>query len=570
MSITQNPEVGFAVVDKKRSRRAYALSPDQLWWISVWAIPALIVAIQWFNEDLRPLAIIGFAFCVFAWKTHHGIIYRNFQADFEDVLLKRNGGVIYNGDPRKKPPLGLKITSIESTDDFAGLARLTSGELGEERVNSIIRNESERSFNLGTIFSTREGTDTVYISGTGLQGSNGDPAELFEARRGVADGFSRAIGLYKKPPSICMLYSRRPVNMIPQLLWDFENIDPDVQKARQLALKDMGRDDRGREQLDVEGFFDGTTVAERQKAALDLARGEAVATNEEVTQLVAISFKRPKFSGVKRNQSLNNKLTPTQLRRFPSKRLAEEFAREMSNAGITDVEVLDRTGVTKLIATSTRIADIQDYQNEVLDWAVASEQQETADLAMPNPWSKSIVSGRGPNGKVYAKHGETYLRTLTLINNKKTHFFADDLVSLYGGVDPEFQPARYTGFTIAFCADVIDVEFENSVLTRQRAFSAGVQRSRARGDEIETAKDAESREALAVKQNALWFGGVHALLYNVYFTVIAMNVEMLDEAEESVRARGRSAGAEFGNINNEVRHARSVMTGLLGVNMINR
>ena len=566
----QNPEVGFAVVDKKRSRRAYALSPDQLRWICAWAIPALLIAIQWFYEDLRPLAIIGFAACVFAWKTHRGIIYRNFQADFEDLSLKRRGGAIYTGDPRKKPPLGLKVTSIEAADDYTDIANLTSGELDPERVESIIRNASERSFKLGTIYSTREQTDTVYISGTGLQGSNGDPTDLFEARKSVAEGFTRAIGLHKKPPSICMLYSRRPVNMIPQLLWDRENIDPDVQKARQLALKDMGRDDRGREQLDVDGFFEGTSVAERQKVALNLARGESVATDEEVTQLIAVSFKRPKFSGVKRNQSLNNKLTPSQLRRFPSKRLAEEFAREMENAGVSDVQVLDRTDVNKLIATSTRIADIQDWQNEVLDWAVASETQET-EIAMPTPWSKSIISGRGPtNGKIYAKHGETYHRTLQVAKYKKTRFFADDLVSLYGGDDPEFQPARYTGFTIAFCADVIDVEFEDSILTRQRAFSAGVERSRRRGDEIDTEKDAEKRSELAAKQTALWHGGVYALLYNVYFTVSAMTLEMLDEAEESVRARGRSAGVEFDNITNEVRHARSLMTGLLGVNMINR
>lgn len=568
-TLNQNPEVGFAVVDKKRSRRAYALSPDQLWWICAWSIPALFIAIQWFNEDLRPLAIIGFAGCAFAWKTHRGIVYRNFQADFEDLSLKRRGGVIYNGDPRKKPPLGLKVTSIESVEDFNEIARLTSTELDKERVESIIQNASTRSFKLGTIFSTREKTDTVYISGTGLQGSNGDPADLFEARKSVASGFSRAIGLHSKAPSICMLYSRRPVNMIPQALWDYDNIDPDVQKSRRLYLKDMGRDDREREQLDVEGFFDGTTVAERQKVALDLARGESVATNEEVTQLIAVSFKRPRFSGVKRNQSLNNVLSPTQLRRFPSKRLAEEFAREMENARVSDVQVLDRTDVNKLIATSTRIADIQEWQNQVLEWAVESEKQQT-ELAMPTPWSRSIVSGRGPNGKVYAKHGETYHRTLQVAKYKKTRFFADDLVSLYGGDDPEFQPARYTGFTIAFCADVIDVEFEDSILTRRRAFSAGVERARSRGDEIVTEKDIESREALAVKQSSLWHGGAYALLYNVYFTVSAMTLEMLDEAEESIRARGRSAGVEFDNINNEIRHARSLMTGLLGVNMINR
>ncbi|MGV9001813.1 MAG: hypothetical protein ACOH18_02565 [Candidatus Saccharimonadaceae bacterium] len=566
---SHNPEVGFAVVDKKRSRRAYALSPDQIWWICAWVIPALIVAIQWFNEDLRPLAIIGFAGCAFAWKTHSGIIYRNFQADFEDLSLKRREGSIYNGDPRKKPPLGLKVTSIESDDDLSDIVRLTSDDLDPEDVESIIRNASERSFKLGTIFSTREKTDTVYISGTGLKGSNGDPADVFEARKGVADGFSRAIGLHPKPPSICMLYSRRPVNMIPQILWDYENIDPDVQKARQLSLKDMGRDDHNREQLDINGFFDGTTVAERQKAALDLARGASLATDEEVTQLIAISFNRPRFSGIKRNQSLNNKLTPSQLRRFPIKRLAEEFAREMENAGVNDAHILDRTDVNKLIATSTRIADIQQWQNEVLDWALASETQET-ELAMPTPWSRSIVSGRGPNGKVYAKHGETFHRTLQVAKYKKTHFFADDLMSLYGGDDPEFQPARYTGFTIAFCGDVIDVERENKILTRQRAFAAGVERTRRRGDEIDTPEDTENRESLAVKQSALWYGGVYALVYNVYFTVSAMTLEMLDEAEESIRARGRSAGVEFDNINNEMRHARSLMTGLFGVNMINR
>lgn len=567
--LTPNPEVGFATVDKKRSKRAYALSPDQIWWISIWAIPGLIIGIQWFNEDLRPFAIIGFALCIFAWKTHKGIVYRNFQADTEDLMLKRHKGVIYNGDPRKKPPLGLKVTSIESSEDLTDIARLAAGDLGEERVEEMIRNAAERTFKLGTIYSTREKTDTVYISGTGLYGSNGDPADLFDARKAVADGFSKAIGLYKKPPSICMLYSRRPVNMIPQILWDRENLVPAVQSAKPIDLKDMGRDDRGRELLDAEGFFNGSSVFDRQKMALDYARGEAVASDEEVTQLIAISYKRPKFSGVRRNQSLNNRLNPSQLRRFPAKRLAEEFAREMAGAGVSDVQILNRTDVNKLIATSTRLADIQDWQGEVLDWAIASEEQET-ELAMPTPWSKSFVSGRGPNGKVYAKLGETYHRTLKLAAYKKTRFLAEDLISLYGGDSPEFQPARYTGFTIAFCSDVIDVEFEDSILTRKRAFSAGVERSRSRGDEIETEKDVERRNALAVKQNALWHGGVYALIYNVYFTVSAMTLEMLDEAEDSVRARGRSAGAEFDNIDNEVRHARSLMTGLLGVNMINR
>ena len=570
MTQDQYVPVGYAVVDKKRSRRAYALSPDQIRWISFWVIPALLIAIQWFNEDLRPLAIFGFAACVFAWKTHRGIVYRNFQADFEDMSLRRRGGVIYNGDPRKKPPLGLKVTSLESNEDLTDIARLTSGDLGEERAQEIIRNAATRTFRLGTIFSTRERTDTVYISGTGLRGSNGDPADLFEARKAVADGFGRAIGLHAKKPSLCMLYSRRPVNMVPQALWDFENLDPDVQRARQLDLKDMGWDEGNRELLDVDSFFDGTTVEERQKAALDLARGESIATNEEVTQLVAVSFKRPKFSGVKRNESLNNKLSPSQLRRFPSKRLAEEFAREMTGAGVSDVHILDRTDVNKLIATSTRIADIQDWQNQVLDWAIQSEAQPEVELPMPTPWSKSFVSGRGPSGKVFAKTGETYHRVLQVSKYKKTRFLAEDLISLYGGDVPEFQPARYTGFTIAFCADVVDVEFEDTVLTRRRAFSAGLDRARRKGDEIETPKDIENRNALAVKQNALYYGGVYALVYNVYFTVSAMTLEMLDEAEESVRARGRSAGVEFDNINNEVRHARSLMTGLLGVNMINR
>lgn len=570
MSFTHNPSVGFATVDKKRSKRAYALTPDQIWWISVWSIPALIIAVQWFNEDLRFYSIIGFVMCILAWKTHNGILYRNFQADLEDRSLKRHGGIIFNGDPRKKPPLGLKVTSVESVEDLSEVALLTGGELDEEETEEIVRNAAKRSFRLGTIFSTRERTDTVYVSGSGLVGSNGDPAELFNSRLSVADGFARAISLYKKPPSVCMLYTRRPVNIIPQLLWDHDSIDPDVQKARQLKLKNMGLDDRGRQQLDVEGFFDGTSIEERQKVALDLAKGEAVATSEEVTQLIAVSFKRPKFAGVKRNQSLNNKLTPSQLRRFPSKRLAEEFAKEMANAGVTDVSILDKTDVNKLIATSTRIADIKDWQEQVLDWAIASETQGNDDLPMPTPWSKSFVSGRGPNGKVYAKLGETYHRTLQVAKYKKTRFLADDLMSLYGGDDPEFQPARYTGFTIAFCADVIDVELEDNILTRQRAFSAGVEKHRRRGDEIETAKDIENRSALEIKQNALWYGGVYAFVYNVYFTVSAMTLEMLDEAEESVRSRGRTQGVEFGNINNEVRHARSLMTGLLGVNMINR
>ncbi len=570
MSSIHNPSVGYATVDKKRSKRAYALTPDQIWWISVWSIPALIIAVQWFNEDLRFYSIIGFAMCIFAWKTHNGILYRNFQADLEDRSLRRHGGIIYNGDPRKKPPLGLKVTSVESVEDLSEVALLTGDELDEGDAEEIIRNAAKRSFGLGTIFSTRERTDTVYISGSGLEGSNGDPADLFDNRLAVANGFGRAISLYNKPPSVCMLYSRRPVNIIPQLLWDHDSIDPDVQRARPLKLKNMGLDDRGRQQLDVEGFFDGTTIEERQKVALDLAKGAAVATSEEVTQLIAVSFKRPKFAGVKRNQSLNNKLTPSQLRRFPSKRLAEEFAKEMANAGVTDVSILDKIDVNKLIATSTRIADIKDWQEQVLDWAIVSETQGNDDRPMPTPWSKSFVSGRGPNGKVYAKLGETYHRTLQVAKYKKTQFYADDLMSLYGGDDPEFQPARYTGFTIAFCADVIDVELEDNILTRQRAFSAGVEKHRRRGDEIVTAKDIENRSALELKQNALWYGGVYAFVYNVYFTVSAMTLEMLDEAEESVRSRGRTQGVEFGNIDNEVRHARSLMTGLLGVNMINR
>ena len=87
MSSIHNPSVGYATVDKKRSKRAYALTPDQIWWISVWSIPALIIAVQWFNEDLRFYSIIGFAMCIFAWKTHNGILYRNFQSDLEDRSL---------------------------------------------------------------------------------------------------------------------------------------------------------------------------------------------------------------------------------------------------------------------------------------------------------------------------------------------------------------------------------------------------------------------------------------------------------------------------------------------------
>lgn len=566
----QNPEVGYAVLDKRKSRRAYALSPDQIWWISIWMAPTLFIAIQWFNADLRLLAIVPLVMCVGAWKTSHGIIYRNFQADFEDWRLKRRGGVIYDGATTKKPPLGLKVTSFESLVDTSQITQLTGDVLDPEQLQSIIDNNSSRSFSVGTIYSSRERTDTSYISGTGLKGSNGNPQDLFMSRKGVADGFVRAIGLYPKPPSICMIYSRRPVNPIPQLLWDHESIDPAVQQARQLALKDMGRDSRGREQLDVEGFFTDTTVEERQRAALDLARAGAAVDDEEVTQLIAVSFKRPRFIGAKRGEF--PKLSPRQLRRMPIKRLAEEFAREMDSAGVTDVQVLDRTDVKKVIRTGNDIADIQKWQEDVYDWAVEIEETGDPDLPMPTPWPSTITSGRTASGKVYTKIGNTYFMVKQVAGYTKSYFLADALFSLFDTSVPEFQPSRYTGLTISFCSDIINVEAEDSILTRKRAFAAGVERARGKGsdDEITTAKDDEKRQALANKQNALWYGGVYAMLYNAYVTVAALTLEMLEEADESIDARGRSAGVEFRHIDNEVRHARSLITALYGVNMINR
>ena len=563
----QNPAVGYFTLDKRKSLRAYAPSGDQIWWAAVWLAPAAFIAIQWFDTSLRPLAVFPILMCIGAWKTSQGIIFRNVQASLEDWRLGKRGDVIYDGTATKKQPLGLKIMSFEMPVDVTEVKSLVGDDLDAETLNEIIGNKVTQSTNLATIYSRRERTDTGFISGSGLQGLNGNPEDVFAARKGVAEGISRAVSLYEKKPSACLIYSRRPTNLIPQLLWDQGNLDQTVQQAAQLKLKNVGVDDRGIPKLDVDSFFAGT-VEERQKAALQLERARAAVDDEEVTQLIAVSYKRPRFVGVKRGQTLDGRLRPRQLQRMPIKRLLDEFARESTNAGVTDVSILDYLDVNKLIATGCKIKEIDNWQQELYEWA--ADVDASPDLPIPTPWPNLITSHRTPGAKICTKMGDTYFLVKKVARYTKDRFPAEALLSLFEASDAAFQPSKYVGLTLSLCGDFIDVERENSILTRRRAIAKGLEKNRDRGDEIITQSDVEKREALANKQDALHFGGVNAMVYNAYVTVAASRMEMLDDASDALDGLGRTAGVKFNHFDKKLRHARSLMTALYGVNMVNR
>ena len=567
--VNQNPEVGYFVVDQRKSRRAYALTRDQIWWLAIWLSIAITIGIQWFVEDLRPLAIIPIAVCAAAWKTSNGIIFRNIQAHHEERQLKRRKGMVYQGRA-DKPPLGLGIYAFEAEFDAGEMPQVIRDNLSPQQFDAIVDANRTTGFSIGTVYSKHEKTDTAYISGTGLAGSNGDPAEMFFARKGVTDAIARAISIYDKPPSFCMIYSRRPVNLIPQLLWDQASVDPAVRDAKHLELRSLPPDDKGREQLDVDGFFTGS-VEERQALALNLARADVAVSGEEVTQLTAISFHRPRFYGVKPGSSLDGKLTPRQLRRMPINRLAEAFREEMANAGISDATILNFEDVQKVVRTGWDVASISEWQQQVLSRALEIEESGK-NLPMPNPWLKAdgkIVSTTTKDGRPYIKFGDTYLRVKQLSSFRKTNFFAEDLLPIFDAA--EFQPAAYSGLTVSACGDIIDVRSEQRILSRKRAIAAGYEDSRRdRGERIETAEDIEKRNALKNKSDSLHFGGVYALSYNAYVTIAALTLDQLEDFDDLVDAHGRSCGVEFRYINNEVRHVRTLATALWGVNMVNR
>lgn len=566
--MSQNPEVHYFVVDQRKSRRAYALTPDQIKWLAIWLPLALVIGIQWFDTDIHPLAILPLVMCIGAWKTSKGIVYRNYQAEFEQHQLRKNNNIVYDSSSRKTP-LGLSVYNFQSNGATEEIPQVIRDNLTGEQLEKIIASQQNNGFSLGAVYSKRERTDTVYVSGTGLEGSNGDPDEVFAARKGVADALNTAISLYSKKPSICEIYSRRPVNMVPQLLWDRESIDPAVQGAKHLELQDLLADSKGREQLDADGFFAGT-VEERQALALKMARAMTATIGEEVTQLTAVSFSRPKFIGVKRGASLDDVLTPRQIRRLPIKRLADALAEELSAAGVTDAKVLGNENVKKVLRTGWDTVDISSWQERVLERA--NRINETGvEEPMPNPWldeGMKIVSMTTPTGKPTIQFGNTFIRLKQVSAFEKTNFFAEDLLPMFDAA--EFQPASYAGLTLSLCGDILDVASEQRVLTRKRAIVSGYEKHRFKEGLIETEADVEKRNALKMKSDALHFGGIYMMSYNIYVTVLAPTLELLDDYDDLVDAHGRSCGIEFRYIDNEVRHVRTLATALWGVNMVNR
>ncbi len=568
---SENQPVGYFVLDKRRSLRWYSLSPDQKKWFAWWLIPALIIGAQWLYEDVRPISTLLLLMAAFGLKNKRGIFYRNIQADIEEWFLERNGGVLYEGEPRSKPPLGLKIFEFEVRNDQRAKRELIAKDLAPEDREAFLEQDSEAVMSLGTLYSSRERTDTAYVTGTGLKGSNGDPQELFQARCDLATALTNTVSLLPKAADVCLIYAQRPMSMIPDILWGAGNIDPAVQKARQLPLKNMGVDENGHEVLDIDTFFGGTTVEERQRAARDQALAHASLMLPEVTQVMAITIPRVKYVGAKRGQLPKKGLNSRQLKRMPIKRLADTLAAEASNAGVTGVRVLDHDGVSRFVRDGWDIDGKEAWDTELMRWVQEIERTGNADLEMPTPWMSSIRVVQTPAGRNCIQLGSTYFRVRPFESYSQPAFLANGLLPLIDNSSEEFELTRYVSQTLTLCGDVINMGAEYDMLTRQRVFQRARQKNKSKGkDLLVTEKDTEKEDALAHKSSRFYHGGAYALNYNALFTIGCPMLELIDDADEAIDARGRKVGVEFGAFDNNVRHARSLITGLWGVNMVNR
>lgn len=579
-------EVPHYNLERNKEYRANNVSSDQWRWIGAWiGLSVFLVILPWIlalwfdgtTDFLRYFAVVSLAIGMYGfYKNEDGLGFRNLQAKLENRKLRKNRNEKGSILQAKRPPIGLRIVGYPTGTSAPEFPDEIREALGDEELKRIMEQFNEESFTLGTVYSQEDNSDTAFVVGTGMKSANADATDSFMGRKRVVEALSHVANESDSLPSFSMIYSTRPLDMLPITTWYAENLDPEVTHARAIELKDRGvKDDLPI--LDEEAFFKGT-IAERHAASINMMTAKASVDGQEGSMAIGITVPRPSNWKKRKDGTLDGLLTPKQLQEAPITNLALLLEQELASAGVSDVAALSETDMNRFIRSKWDIKGIRQWQNRLAEHVTAEAVHLFGDedarklapepMPAPSPWpEKKIVSGISKNGKTYLFSDGTYHRVLQVRRFGKTKVFADDFLPLFASQD--IQPASMTGITVSVCGDVINVENEQKMLTRRIVIRQAISNER-KGERYETPAEKEKAGALVNKSFSLHYGGAFALSYNVYVTISATTLDLLDAVERRVQKHARLCRITLRYIRDESRQLRAFATANFGVNKANR
>ncbi len=580
MTDTQNPEIQYFNLEKRKAYRVYSLSRDQKWWFGVTLGLALALAVLFVWPETRGFSVFSLGMIVLAFgglKTSDGLVFRNYQAKWDSRRMHatRQGenGQVYDAEKTKRPPIGLKIVTFRLDYGLAELPDYVREHLGEDAIKQLNVQAMDDDATLGTIYSKSEKTDTAFIVGSGHKGANLGPIEGFLARADVVEAIRKTVDQSYDFPSISVIFSTRPWNHQLNSLWNFRNLDPDVVDAEPIQLRNLGLDEDGDPIFDVETFMKASTE-EGQALAINQSLAGAVVDGQEGSMAIAITTPRPKGWKQGRNGEITGRLTNKQLRNAPIKKLALALQQEFSRIGVADAGALTSENLVKFVRSKWDVKGIRDWQMLLAERAVALADYEDGHMPfeevppMPTAWPEGkIVSGFTNSGRPFLFTDGTYHRVLQVRSFGKPHVFA-------GGMDElmntrNFGPSERTGFTLSVCGDIVDVRVERSMHTKALVIRNGYNQTKKDGLH-QTPDDIAKLDDMRAREFALYRSGPYAFSFNVYATLSADTPDLLDSVEEAVMANAKGVEVEFRDIPYASRQLRAFMTANLGVNMATR
>lgn len=577
-------ETPFYNLEGNKEYRANSLSQDQVRWVIAWlGVTVALLILPWILSPLvgagldfiRAFALITVPAAVYGfYKNEDGVGFRNLQAKIANRNMRGKGSVA----KAKRPPIGLRIVGYPTANATPEFPEDIREALGDAELQNIMEQFNEDSFTLGTIYSKEDNSDTAFVVGTGTRSATEDSVGSFMGRKRVVNALSHIAVESDTLPSVSLIYSTRPLDVMPFVDWYANNLDPDVTNARPLELQNVGVKD-GIPILDEDSFFKGT-VEERQAKSINLMLEKTSVDGQEGSMVVGVTIPRPSNWKKRRDGTLDELLTPKQLQDAPITNLALLLEQELITAGVSDVAALSEYDINRFIRSKWDVKGIRQWLAQVAEHAAAEAAQLFSEkegyeealqsLPAPSPWPQyKIVPGVTKNGKSFLFIDGTYHRVLQVRRFGKTKIFADDFLPLFQSQD--IQPASMTGVTVSVCGDVVNVEKEQKMLTRRIVFRRAINNEKnGKGEKFETPAEKEKAGALENKQYMLHYGGAFALSYNVYVTISAVTPDLLDGVEKRVRTHARESRITLRYISDESRQLRAFATANFGVNMANR
>jgi hypothetical protein len=579
-------ETPFYNLESDKEYRAHNLSDDQKKWLGLWfGLSILLIVVPgvlglFFGSAfnflsyfaLFTMAIGSFGF----YKDEDGLGFRNIQAKIENRKMEHDKNADGSIAKAKRPPIGLRAVGYPTENTIPEFPEEIREAMDESQLQNIMQQFNEDVFTLGTIYSKEDNSDTAFVVGTGMRGSNADSIGSFMARKRVVDALTHVAIESDSYPSFSLIYSTRPRDMIPIMTWYDDNLDPEVTNAPSIELKDKGIKD-GIPVLDEESFFKGS-LKERQATSINMMTAKATLDGQEGSMAIGITVPRPSNWRRRKDGTLDGLLTPKQLQDAPITNLALLLEQELDSAGVSDVAALSETDINRFIRSKWDVKNIRPWLSSVAAHAATevarlygNEQQPQLDYEpqpAPSPWpERKIVAGKTKNGKSFLFIDGTYHRVLQVRKFGKTKIFADDFLPLF--MSQDIQPASMTGLTVSVCGDIVDVESEQKMLTRRIVIRRAINNEK-KGIRYQTPTDLEKEGSLENKQFMLHHGGAFAFSYNVYVTISAITPDLLDGVEKRVRTHARECRIKLRYITDESRQLRAFATANFGVNMANK